>query len=325
MVQRTLALCAAALTDAGMRPEDVDEIVMVGGSTRIPAVKAAVAAFFGRPGHDEIDPDQVVALGAAVQAGVLGGQVRDALLLDVTPLSLGIETAEGAVSKLIQRNSAIPAEATEGFTTYVDGQTKVKMNIVQGERELARDNRSIGEFILSGIPPMAAGLPKIGVRFRLDADGVLRVRALEERSGAEAEIEVRPKHGLTDEEVERMLADAWSHAAEDMDARRVADLNSQLIAVVRHVKRNLQTAQDQLPSELLTPLDEALEDAEDAMIEAEDLPADGKLANRLKGILDALEDAAFPLAELLMRSVAATAVRDRSVTELLGEDADSER
>jgi len=309
LVQRTLDLSAGALADAGMKPEDVDEIVLVGGSTRVPLVKAAVAGLFSRPAHDEIDPDQVVALGAAVQAGVLGGQVRDALLLDVTPLSLGIETAEGAVSKLIQRNAAIPAESTEGFTTFVEGQTAVKFNVVQGERELAKDNRSLGEFTLRGIPPMAAGLPRIGVRFRLDADGVLRVKAKEERSGTEAEIEVRPKHGLTDEEVERMLADAWSHAEEDMVERQRVDLRSRIEVVLGAVRRHLDTAHERLEPAALERLQEAVEDAADAGAVAE--PA------RLKGLLDELEDAAYPLAERLMEAVASDAVKDRKVEELL--------
>ena len=311
LVQRTLDLCAGALVDAGMTPEEVDEVVLVGGSSRVPLVKAAVAGLFGRPAHDEIDPEQVVALGAAVQAGVLGGQVRNALLLDVTPLSLGIETAEGAVSKLIQRNAAIPAEATEGFTTFVDGQTAVKFNVVQGERELAKDNRSLGEFTLRGIPPMAAGLPRIGVRFRLDADGVLRVRALEERSGVDAEIEVRPKHGLTDSEVERMLADAWSHASEDMEERQRVDLRSRIEVVLRAVRRHLETARERLTPEQLRRLEEAAEDAAEAG--AVDEPP------RLKGLLDELEEAAFPLAERLMEAVAEDAVKDRAVSELLPE------
>jgi molecular chaperone DnaK (HSP70) len=311
LVQRTLDGCSMALQDADLTPDDIHEVVLVGGSTRVPLVKAAVSQFFGRPCHDTLDPDTVVALGAAIQAGVLGGQVQNALLLDVTPLSLGIATAEGTVSKLILRNATIPAMAKEGFTTFVDGQTAVKFTILQGERELARDCRELGEFVLRGIPPMPAGLPQVGVRFHLDADGVLHVRAKEERSGASAAITVKPKHGLTDEEVETMLADAWENAESDLVTRQVADLHGQLSNVRRAVEKHLEVARKNLAAHELERLEEAFEDASDA--------ADITEPGPLKGILDELESAAHPLAEALMNHVASDAVRNRSVTELIDE------
>ena len=309
LVQRTLDRTAMALQDAGLRPEDVDEVVLVGGSTRVPLVKAAVAQFFGRPAHDELDPDQVVALGAAIQAGILGGSVRDALLLDVTPLSLGIVTADGTVSRLIERNSSIPAQAKEGFTTYVDGQTAIKFTVVQGERELAADNRTLGEFELRGIPAMPAGLPQVAVQFLLDADGVLQVKAREQQSGAEAAIEIAPKHGLTDEEVERMLQEAWDHAEEDLELRRRAEVVSRLDQVVAAVRKHEEQAAAALAPAQLERLQEALEDAL-AIDDATAVPA-------IKGRLDELEAAAAPLAEALMHDVAMEAVRDRKVTDLL--------
>ncbi len=311
LVQRTLDLCARALADAGLKKEDLDEIVLVGGSTRVPLVKAAVGAWFGRAPHDRLDPDQVVALGAAVQAGVLGGQVQGTLLLDVTPLSLGIETAEGGVARLIPRNAAIPAVAQEGFTTFADGQTAVKFSVVQGEREMARDNRALGEFTLRGLAPAPAGLPRIQVRFALDADGVLRVDAREERSGAEARVTVQPKHGLTDEEVERMLREAWTHAEQDLAARRIADLRAKLAIVARAVEKNLGVARKALERRALIRLEQAREDAEDALAEP------GGAVGRLQGILDELEEASHPLAEVLMNQVAEAAVRGRRVEEVL--------
>ncbi|MGB0952375.1 MAG: Fe-S protein assembly chaperone HscA [Planctomycetota bacterium] len=311
LVQRTLDGCAMALHDAQLTPEDISDVLLVGGSTRVPLVKAAVAQMFNRPANDELNPDQVVAMGAAIQAGVLGGEVRNALLLDVTPLSLGIVTAEGTVSKLINRNSSIPAQAKEGFTTFVDGQTAVKFTIVQGEREMASDNRVLGEFVLRGLPPQPAGLPQIGVRFSLDADGVLHVRAKEERSGVAAETLVKPKHGLTDEEVETMLADAWENAESDLVTRRVMDLRGQLTNVKRAVEKNLELARERMSASDLERLEDAYEDAEDADHIADPGP--------LKGILDELEEAAHPLAELLMNQVASEAVRDQKVTDLIDE------
>jgi len=312
LVDRSLERCEQVLRDAGVEAGDIDQVVLVGGSTRVPLVRRAVADAFDREPHAGLDPDQVVALGAAAQAGVLSGASDGMLLLDVTPLSLGIETMGGAVSKLIHRNTPVPARAIEGFTTSVDGQTAVKLHILQGEREMAADCRSLGEMELRGIPPMPAGLPKVAVEFTIDADGLLRVRAKEERSGVAAEIEIQPKHGLTDADVEGMLKTAWDHAEVDMERRRAADLHAQLQTVVRSVEKNLGLAREALPAAALERLEQAFEDAAEAAPE--------QASDRLKGILDELEEAAYPLAEALMHRVAAESIADRRIDEVLSEE-----
>ncbi|MBL7732212.1 MAG: Fe-S protein assembly chaperone HscA, partial [Chitinophagaceae bacterium] len=227
LVQRTIQCCKNVLQDAALQTTDIEEVVMVGGSTRVPLVKESVSRFFGRTVNDSLNPDEVVALGAAVQADILAGNNKDFLLLDITPLSLGIETMGGLMDVLIPRNSKIPSKAGRQYTTQKDGQGSMRISVYQGERDLVKDNRKLAEFNLTGIPGMPAGLPKVEVSFLVNADGILVVKAKELRSGVEQSIEVKPQYGLTDAEVEKMLLDSITHAKEDIQVRALVEAQTE--------------------------------------------------------------------------------------------------
>ncbi|UVT16200.1 MAG: molecular chaperone DnaK [Nitrospira sp.] len=241
VIERTLAPCRMALKDAGLAPKDIDEVVLVGGSTRMPLVRQRVEALFGKTPHCHLNPDEVVALGAAVQADILSGGTTDMLLLDVTPLSLGIETMGGVMSSLIRRNTTIPASAKEMFTTYVDGQTGVDIHILQGERELVKDNRSLARFRLK-VPPLPAGVPRIEVTFLIDANGILNVTAKDMRTGQSQSIDVKPSYGLSDTEVERMIEDSFKFATEDINARKLIEARLDAEALMKTTEKSLVDA-----------------------------------------------------------------------------------
>lgn len=291
-IDRTLKPCQDAMQAAKLAPDAIDQVVLVGGSTRLPAVREAVSEWFGQPPYTALDPDRVVALGAAVQASVLMGITRDRLLLDVIPLSLGIETLGGAVAKLISANSTIPARATERFSTHVDGQTNVQINVYQGERELVQDCRLLGRFELTGLPPMPAGLPKLLVHFVVDANGVLTVQAEEERSGRRAHIQLVPHHGLTRDEVDRIEQESFQHAKQDMDRHRLIDLRNQARMDLRAIENQRTKVGDQLEAEEAKTLETKI-DAVRAMLglESPDLDAFAEA-------LTAMDHGSIRLAEL---------------------------
>jgi len=309
VINRTVGPCKQALKDAGLNPEQIDEVVLVGGSTRIPKVRQLVQDLFARIPHTDLNPDEVVALGAAVQANILGGGsevTKEMLLLDVTPLSLGIEVAGGVTDKIILRNSTIPASATQYYTTQVDGQTNVAIHVLQGERELARDCRSLARFDLKGVPPMPAGLPRIEVKFLIDANGILRVSAREQRSGKEAEIDVQPSYGLTDEQVETMLLASFDYAEEDfrqrqiIEARREADT---ILAALAKEKKN------QAWRELAADERRKIETLEEALIALKD--DDDYQA--IRNAIDTLNQGTMRLAELVMDSAVSTALKGKAM------------
>jgi molecular chaperone HscA len=240
IIERTIVSCGNALKDAGLKKQEVDEVVMVGGSTRVPLVKQLVADFFGRSLNDSVDPDEVVALGAAIQADILAGNTTDLLLLDVTPLSLGVETMGGLMDVLLPRNSKIPAKAARQYTTYKDGQSGMKVAVYQGERDMVKDNRRLAEFNLTGIPAMPAGLPKVEISFLINADGILTVNAKELRSGIEQSIEVKPQYGLKDEDVEKMLLDSIQHAKEDMELRALTEAKTEAEQLLQTTEKFMQ-------------------------------------------------------------------------------------
>ena len=265
LIQRTIPPMQQALKDAGMKPEEVDEVILVGGSTRIPKVQEIVKTFFKKEPHKGVNPDEVVAIGAAIQGAVLTGEQKDVLLLDVTPLSLGIETLGGVTTVLIARNTTIPTKKSETFSTADDNQTTVEIHVLQGEREMARDNRTIGKFQLTGIPPAPRGVPQVEVTFDIDANGILHVSAKDKATGKEQKIRIEASSGLSDNDIQRMVKDAEVHAAEDKKRREEIDLRNRLDAMTFQVEKDLKDWGDRLPADAKSKVDAAIERARKAL------------------------------------------------------------
>jgi molecular chaperone DnaK len=309
LVDSTLRPCRMALADAGLAPTDIDEVVLVGGSTRIPLVRRRVGELFGKTPHSQLNPDEVVALGAAVQAHILAGGITDMLLLDVTPLSLGIETLGGIVSVLIPRNTTIPTNAREMFTTSVDGQRTVDMHVVQGERELAKDCRSLARFELSGIDPMPAGMPKIEVVFLIDANGILQVTATEQRTGKASAIEVKPTYGLSETDVERMVEESFTFAEADVEARLLIEARNEADTVITHVERALGQGASLVGAEERAAIETALEALRRAR--------GGSDRDLIREATTAMNRATEHLAEVLMDTALKGALGSRRADEIM--------
>jgi molecular chaperone DnaK len=311
IIERTLAPCRQALKDAGLKPIEIDEVILVGGSTRMPLVRQRVQELFDKPPHCELNPDEVVALGAAVQADILSGGTTDMLLLDVTPLSLGIETMGGVMSSLIRRNTTIPASAKEMFTTYVDGQTGVDIHILQGERELVKDNRSLARFRLK-VPPLPAGVPRIEVTFLIDANGILNVKASDMRTGQSQSIEVKPSYGLSDQEVERMIEESFKFAADDVNARRLIEARLDAGALITTTEKSLGEG-----GHLIAQAEaEVIRSALSSLAAARD----GNDPKAIRARMAELEQAAKPLSVAVLNDSLQRNLQGKKVTEIRYEE-----
>ncbi len=305
IIKRTITCCANALKDAGINKEQIDEVIMVGGSTRVPLVKTVVGDFFGKPVNDSVNPDEVVALGAAIQADILAGNTKDILLLDITPLSLGLETMGGLMDVLLPRNSKIPTKASRQYTTHKDGQGGMKIAVYQGERDMVQDNRKLAEFNLTGIPGMPAGMPKVEVSFLINADGILKVNAKELRSGVEQAIEVKPQYGLSDEDVEKMLLDSMTHAKEDMQNRALAEARTEGEQLLQTTEKFIQKNISSLTQEEIIATSQAMQ--------ALQLSIDMNDKNLIQTKTEELNNISRPYAERVMDEAVSKAMKGKTV------------
>ena len=305
LVDRTIVACNQALADAGLATSAIDHVVMVGGSTRMPLVKQRVAECFGREVNDKLNPDEVVALGAAIQADILAGNQQDILLLDITPLSLGIETVGGLVDVIVPRNSKVPAKVGRQYTTSVDGQANLKIAVYQGERDLVEHNRKLGEFVLRGIPPMPAGLPKIEIHFYLDADGILKVKATELRSNVATEVEIRSQYGISEEDMARMLIDSIQNAQSDMATRALLEARNEANNILLATTKFLTQNKSWLPPAATTTISRLAEELRQAAA-ATDKDAINKA-------METLNEYARPLAQDALEKNIAQAIKGEKV------------
>ena len=291
LLQRSMTPLTQALADAGLKPRDIDEVVLVGGSTRVPKVQQLVTEYFGKEPHKGVNPDEVVAIGAAIQGGVLKGEVKDVLLLDVTPLSLGIETLGGVMTALIPRNTTIPTRKSEIFSTASDSQTNVEVHVLQGERQMARDNRTLGRFHLVGLPPAPRGVPKVEVTFDIDANGIVNVAAKDVGTGKEQKITISGSSGLSKDDVARMVKDAEAHAADDKTRRDVVDARNQADALSYSVEKTVREHRDRLPAGDVSRVESAIAGVREA--------AKGDDLDNIRRATDALQEASHRMAEQL--------------------------
>jgi molecular chaperone DnaK len=297
LLQRSMAPVRQALADAGVKPSDIDEVVLVGGSTRVPKIQQLVKDYFGKEPHKGVNPDEVVAVGAAIQGGVLKGEVKDVLLLDVTPLSLGIETLGGVMTTLIQRNTTIPTRKSETFSTATDNQTSVEVHVLQGERPLARDNRTLGRFQLVGLPPAPRGLPQIEVAFDIDANGIVHVTAKDVATGKEQKITISGSSGLSKDDVDRMVKDAEAHAADDQTRRELIDARNQADSLAYSVEKTVNEHRDRMPAVDVERIERAVAAVRDA-VKADSVEA-------IRRAADELQKASHAMAEQLYKQQAA--------------------
>jgi len=309
IIKRTKRAVKQAVKDADLAFEDIDEVILVGGSTRVPFVREEVENWFGKTPHTHINPDEVVAIGAAIQGAILSGDIQETVLLDVCPLSLGMETMGGVVEKFIMRNSKIPCYATETFTTHVDNQTAVSIHILQGEREFATDCTSLGKFSLSGIEPAIAGMPRIEVKFQIDANGVLNVSATNLNTHHSQEINVKPHLGLTDEIVEQMLLDSFTHMKEDMDSRMLQDTKTEAEAVILATKRQLEDYSELLSSEEIESIHLSIKELSDAISNS----TDRKL---ITGLTESLDKESQNFAEKIMNQTIKTVLEHKHIQDI---------
>jgi molecular chaperone HscA len=306
-VTKTIQCCNNALQDAGLTIHEIDEVIMVGGSTRVPLVKETVSKLFGRKVHDSLNPDEVVALGAAIQADILAGNNKDFLLLDITPLSLGIETMGGLMDVLIPRNSKIPSKTGRQYTTQIDGQGSMRISVFQGERDLVKDNRKLAEFDLSGIPGMPAGLPKVEVSFLVNADGILVVKAKELRSGIEQSIEVKPQYGLTDDEVEKMLMDSIAHAKEDMQTRALVEAKTEAKQIIDTTSQFINKNRSWLTEKEISETVSAIQSLTDLLEKGN--------KDEIHAGIEKLNEISRPYAERLMDEAISKAIKGKNIME----------